>query len=294
MSFIYGTAWKREDTAVFVSQAIKHGFTSFDTAGQPKPYREELVGEAIRQAFATGQLHNRADICIQTKFSRPEAQDPSNTAYPLDAPLEEQVHLSIQNSLHNLRHEEAEDTSYLDALLLHSPYPDLQDTVQAWRVFEQYVPSRIRALGICNVPFAKLKQLYEAVDVKPAVVQARFHKETAFEPEVRRFCAEKRIVFQAHKVLKGSNAALLESELIGEAAAELGVSRQAALYLCVLHLPGSVRIVNGTKSAAHMKEDLDAVEVLRGWGVGDAKEVLWRQYMGRFQTLIEEGSHVPS
>jgi len=78
MSFIYGTAWKREDTSVFVSQAIKHGFTSFDTAGQPKHYREELVGEAIRQAFATGQLQNRADICVSLHHFRIGAKEPDS------------------------------------------------------------------------------------------------------------------------------------------------------------------------------------------------------------------------
>lgn len=66
--FIYGTAWKRDETKSLVSQAIKSGFTAFDTAAQPKHYREDLVGEAIRGAFECGILKNRADIYVFPMF----------------------------------------------------------------------------------------------------------------------------------------------------------------------------------------------------------------------------------
>ena len=49
--FIYGTAWKREDTAELVSSALASGFLAIDTAAQPKHYREELVGDGIRSAL---------------------------------------------------------------------------------------------------------------------------------------------------------------------------------------------------------------------------------------------------
>lgn len=61
---IYGTAWKRDDTASYVLRAIRSGFRAFDTACQPKHYREELVGEAIRQAFVEGTLTDRRDIWV--------------------------------------------------------------------------------------------------------------------------------------------------------------------------------------------------------------------------------------
>ena len=35
---IYGTAWKKEQTAVLVEQAIEQGFRAIDTACQPKHY----------------------------------------------------------------------------------------------------------------------------------------------------------------------------------------------------------------------------------------------------------------
>ena len=41
---MYGTAWKREQTAKYVQQAIHTGFRFIDTACQPKHYNEEGVG----------------------------------------------------------------------------------------------------------------------------------------------------------------------------------------------------------------------------------------------------------
>lgn len=63
-SFIYGTAWKKDETAALVSRAIRSGFNGFDTAGQPKHYREDLVGQAIREAFTSGLIKNRTDIYV--------------------------------------------------------------------------------------------------------------------------------------------------------------------------------------------------------------------------------------
>lgn len=64
--FIYGTAWKRDKTTISVSQAIKLGFTAFDTAAQPKHYREDLVGQAIREAFEVGLVKDRVDIYVSS------------------------------------------------------------------------------------------------------------------------------------------------------------------------------------------------------------------------------------
>lgn len=74
---------------------------------------------------------------IQTKFSRPSAQDPETAPYDMHASIEEQVHASIKTSLHNLRHKADLDASsdesvYLDSLVLHSPFLDFKDTLTAW------------------------------------------------------------------------------------------------------------------------------------------------------------------
>ena len=42
---LYGTAWKEEDTASLVAQAVHAGFRFIDTACQPKHYNEAGVGK---------------------------------------------------------------------------------------------------------------------------------------------------------------------------------------------------------------------------------------------------------
>jgi len=61
---IYGTAWKGDETAGLVYKAIRAGFRGIDTAAQPKHYREDLVGQAIRLAI-TNKLVQRSDLFVR-------------------------------------------------------------------------------------------------------------------------------------------------------------------------------------------------------------------------------------
>lgn len=59
---IYGTAWKRDQTAVLVVQALEAGFRRIDSANQPRHYNEDGAGAGIRTAIESGlvsreQLH---------------------------------------------------------------------------------------------------------------------------------------------------------------------------------------------------------------------------------------------
>ena len=49
-SFIYGTAWKKGETARLVQLAVASGFRGIDTANQPVHYNEPAVGEALQAA----------------------------------------------------------------------------------------------------------------------------------------------------------------------------------------------------------------------------------------------------
>ena len=60
---IYGTAWKKDETARLVASAIRAGFRSIDTAAQPKHYREDLVGQGIREALREGVIQ-REDLFV--------------------------------------------------------------------------------------------------------------------------------------------------------------------------------------------------------------------------------------
>ena len=121
---IYGTAWKKERTAELVAQALRAGFRGIDTACQPKHYHEPGVGEALAVVAREGVL--RSDIFLQTKFSPLRGQDPDNVPYDPSASIDQQVQQSFAVSLRNL----GVDT--LDSLVLHSPYSEDSDTLEAW------------------------------------------------------------------------------------------------------------------------------------------------------------------
>jgi diketogulonate reductase-like aldo/keto reductase len=63
-SFIYGTAWKKDQTKRLVKEAIIAGFRRVDTAAQPRHYQEHLVGEALRELYSSG-IVTRSDLHVR-------------------------------------------------------------------------------------------------------------------------------------------------------------------------------------------------------------------------------------
>lgn len=121
---IYGTAWKKDRTADLVVKAVLAGFRGIDTACQPRHYSDSLVGEAFQQLKNHGFA--RPSLYLQTKYTPIDGQDPQTVPYDKHAPVATQVAQSFEVSLHNLQ------TSYLDALILHSPLATHELLLEAW------------------------------------------------------------------------------------------------------------------------------------------------------------------
>ena len=284
-AFLYGTAWKKDRTADLVYLAICSGFKGIDTAAQPKHYREDLVGQGIRRALSEDKV-SRDDIFIQTKFTSVNGQDPNKMPYDPTASISEQVHASIKSSLRNMRpfaEESSSESTYLDCLVLHSPLPTMAQTLEAWRAAETYVPHKIRHLAISNVTLDILKQLYDAAECKPAVVQNRFYPRTHFDVGVRAFCTEKSIIYQSFWTLS-ANPKIVHGPEVAHVAEKVGLTPEEAMYSLVLALD-NVIILNGTTNAKHMVDDLSCVQKTRGWAWSHPKD--WAQYLDRFRTLLE-------
>ena len=66
-AFLYGTAWKKEKTTQLVYEALNSGFVGIDTAAQPKNYREDLCGEALR-AFQYSCKVEREKVFVSRNF----------------------------------------------------------------------------------------------------------------------------------------------------------------------------------------------------------------------------------
>src|ERR1700730_10998145 len=85
--FLYGTAWKEEETQRLTELALQHGFRGIDTANQRRHYHEAAVGQAIatnvRNALPSPSGGEglgvrgltRDDLFLQTKFTSRQGQD---------------------------------------------------------------------------------------------------------------------------------------------------------------------------------------------------------------------------
>ena len=207
--------------------------------------------------------------------------------YDPKLPIAAQVHASIKSSLWNLRATEtpsSDDDTYLDALVLHSPLPTMAETLEAWRACEEYVPHKIRNLGISNCWLPVLAALFREAKVKPAIVQNRFYSDTEFDTSLREFCRENSIVYQSFWTLT-ANPALVWSAEVGLLAQKAGVSQPAALYCLVLGL-GNTVVLNGTKNQGHMVDDLEAPGRVGRFATDHPEE--WREILTKFRRQIGE------
>lgn len=255
---IYGTAWKKDQTARLVQEAIRSGFRFIDTACQPKHYNEDGVGQGIVEAIKELNL-SRSDLFLQTKFTPMDGQDPERLPYDRDASLEDQVLESIDTSLRNLR------TTYIDSLVLHSPLRSHDLTMRVWRVLEQKVEDGvIRQLGISNCyNLHHFQMLYDDARIKPAVLQNRFYSDSGFDVELRAFCADHGIRYQSFWTLTSRTTRRnLQRPEVQSMAHEKGLSPATLMYAYMMELGHTP--LSGTTNKEHMLADVAVMERIQG------------------------------
>lgn len=250
---IYGTAWKKERTNALVAEALALGFRGIDTACQPKHYDEARVGEAIAESCSRGTLR-REEIYLQTKFTSLDGQDPRRIPYDSQAPLAEQVAQSFARSLQNLR------TSYLDALILHSPMSTRAETSEVWHAMQTLCDGkRVLKLGISNCyDLRELRWLCEAHEIPPSILQNRFYAETGYDRELRTYCKERGILYQSFWTLS-ANPRVLAHATLRSIAARYNATPAQILFRWLTQ-EGCVPLT-GTQSTQHMRESLAIFEI---------------------------------
>ncbi|OCF61110.1 oxidoreductase [Kwoniella mangroviensis CBS 10435] len=253
---MYGTAWKKERTTELVTQAIKAGFRGVDTACQPKHYREDLVGKALREVIDQGVV-KREDIFIQTKFTSLDGQDKSQPLpYDPNQPIPDQVKQSFGTSLKNL------GVDYVDSVVLHSPLRSKEQTLSAYQTLETFVKEgKIRQLGISNIydPIL-LSWLIERVEVKVGVVQNRWYEGNGWDWAVWEICQKNDIRYQSFWTLTGSPSLLQHPHLINLASGYGLTPEQTVYKLCQLW---NITPLCGSTTLSHIGEAL-AVEGATG------------------------------
>lgn len=136
-----------EDTERYVTQALRAGYRSIDTA--QAYFNEEGVGNAIRKSGIP-----REDLFITTKIWISNAGD-------------ENAARSIEDSLRKLQ------TDYVDLLLIHQPFGDYYGSYRAMQ--RAYRDGKVRAIGLSNFYEARFVDIAENMEVKPAVLQLETH-----------------------------------------------------------------------------------------------------------------------
>lgn len=248
---LYGTAWKGADTADLVELAIRCGFRAIDTACQPKHYHEPGVGEGIARCL--GEVVERGGLYIQTKFTPLAGQDPERIPYDPHAELAEQVARSFEVSRRNL------GVDRLDALLLHSPLPTFEQTLEVWRAMEALVDrGGVAKIGIsnCYTP-RQLELLWSEARVKPSAVQNRFYARTLYDREIRDICRRNGMAYQSFWTLT-ANPHILAAEPVRKLASRHGWTPAQLLFRYLSQI--GITPLTGTSSEEHMRQDLAIFE----------------------------------
>jgi diketogulonate reductase-like aldo/keto reductase len=247
--FLYGTAWKEDETERLVRLAIEAGFRGIDTANQRKHYFEAAAGAAIAHAIADG-LVTRDELFVQTKFTYRNGQD-HRLPYDPAAPPATQVRQSFASSVEHLQLER------VDSYVLHGPSRrrGLADVDrEVWRTMEElHHTGATRYLGISNVALDQLEALCEFARVQPMFVQNRCYASTGWDAGVRAFCRERGIIYQGFSLLT-ANSRELRSASFREVVKRTGKTPAQVVFRFALQV--GMLPLTGTTDPAHMREDL--------------------------------------
>jgi diketogulonate reductase-like aldo/keto reductase len=248
--FLYGTAWKEEETRRLTELALRAGFRGIDTANQRRHYDEAAVGQAIAAAIEHG-LVTRDELFLQTKFTFLRGQD-HRLPYDPRAPIAAQVEQSFASSLAHL------GTEVVDSYLLHGPTQQsglAPADWEAWRAMEVIHESgRARLLGVSNVSVEQLDGLCRGARVRPRFVQNRCYAARGWDRDVRAFCAANGLVYQGFSLLTANREAMGRPDL-----ARIARHHGRTVAQIVFRFAFDVGMVamTGTTDPGHMRDDLD-------------------------------------
>lgn len=192
--------------------ALEVGFRHFDCAER---YRnEDAVGNAMKELFGTGKI-KREDVFVTTKLW-------NNNHRP------ERVKPAFEASRQRLQ------LDYVDCYLIPTPFAfqpgDDQDPrdehgqviydpgvtlIETWRALEHLVDDgRCKSIGVSDVNLDKVREIFDAARIKPAVVQVESHPYLP-QWDLLEFCRHNGIVLLAFAALgHGMEPKLLENPVI--------------------------------------------------------------------------------
>lgn len=252
--FLYGTAWKADETQRLTQLAIRQGFQGIDTANQRRHYDEALVGRGVAEAVASGATALE-DLFLQTKYTSRGGQD-HRLPYDPSAPVGVQVEQSFASSLDHL------GVETIDSYILHGPSRRDGLTAadwEAWRAMEAlHDQGRARLLGVSNVSLEQLRAFHREARAPIRFVQNRCYADQGWDRDVRAFCNSNGIVYQGFSLLTANRNALARPDLTRIAARHDRTVEQVVFRFA---LNVGMIPLTGTTDAQHMREDLEAFDI---------------------------------
>jgi diketogulonate reductase-like aldo/keto reductase len=240
--FLYGTAWKEEQTQRLTELALQQGFRGIDTANQRRHYYESAVGQAI--------AGRREELFLQTKFTFRRGQD-HRLPYDPEAPVRIQVEQSFASSLEHL------GTASIDSYLLHGPTQRVGLAAadwEAWRALEAIHDSGgAQLLGVSNFTLEQLQLLCQKARVRPRFVQNRCYAVRGWDRSIREFCTANGLVYQGFSLLT-ANREVLTGPALNAVARRHGRTVSQIVFRFALDV-GMIPLT-GTTDAEHMRDDL--------------------------------------
>ena len=262
--------------------ALEAGFRALDTAERYRTEKE--VGEAMKEVFKAGKI-KREDVFVATKLwntnHRPERVKPA-----------------FEASLKRLQ------LDYLDLYLIHTPFAfqpgeeqDPRDTdgnviydkgvklLDTWGALEELVDEgKCKAIGLSDLGLEKVKEIFEAATIKPAVVHVESHPYLP-EWELLDYCRKNGIVLQAFAALGHSSEPNLLADPVITAIANR-VGKTPAQVVLAWAIQRGTALLTTTKTPSRIKENFD-VSTLPKDAVREINEGI--KLRMRFNPVVETG-----
>lgn len=212
-----------DEAEASVLSALACGYRLIDTANAY--VNEKAVGRAMKKSGV-----DRKDIFLETKLW-PSFYEQAD---------------AVDKTLQRL------GTDYIDLLLIHQPAGNY---VAGYKLMEKaYKEGKVRAIGLSNFNPEQIREILDACEVKPAVLQTEVHPYSQ-EKELKAFLSDEGIVIQAWYPLGHGDRALREEPLFTELAKKYGKSNTQIILRW--HIQSGNIVIPGSKNPDHIKSNLD-------------------------------------
>lgn len=212
-----------DDAESAVYHAFVSGYEMVDTANAY--LNEKAVGRGLRKAGV-----NRKDAYISTKLWPSVYADAEN---------------AIDATLKRL------GTEYIDLLFLHQPVGDVRHAYQA---MEKAVRAgKVRSLGLSNFPIEKIREICEAEEIRPAVIQVEAHPYYP-QGELQKYLDTFGALIMAWYPLGHGDKSLVNEPVLAGMAEKY--HKSTAQIILRWHIQSRHIVIPGSRNPQHIRENI--------------------------------------